>query len=71
MKTKTVLEISREGRHYHFICENNSPLGEVYDVLFEMLQNISCRLSEIIHKVEKPIQTGSGDIPEPQNNEEK
>lgn len=33
---KTNLEVKRESRTYFLVCEQDSPLGEVYDVLNEL-----------------------------------
>ncbi len=33
IRNKTVLEMERNGKLYQFFCENESPLGEAFDVL--------------------------------------
>jgi len=36
IKNKTFLEVKKGDRNYQFICEVESPVGEVYDALSEM-----------------------------------
>lgn len=44
LKTKVSIEVSRQDgettRHYQFILPYGAPLGEVYDVCHDMLQEI-------------------------------
>ncbi len=36
----TKLDVKKEERNYLFFCEQDSPLGEVHDVLGQMLQHV-------------------------------
>ena len=40
-------EVKLNERTYRFTCENNSPLGEIYDVLTMIKNHIVQRISEI------------------------
>ena len=71
MKTKTVLEIEKENRSYHFICENTSPLGEVYDVLFEMRQDILQRMQKVNEEEQKASRPVPNETSVPQKKRKK
>jgi len=40
IKSVTVIEITKGDRTYKLLCESESPLGEVHDVLCEMRKNV-------------------------------
>lgn len=39
-ENKTSLKVERNGREYYFVCDNDSPLGEVFDILCIMKSHI-------------------------------
>ena len=46
LKNEAVLEIKKNDRVYRFYLDNGSPLGEVYDVLYEMRSFVFQKISE-------------------------
>lgn len=45
-KAKAVIEVKKGERIYSFECENNCPLGEIYDSLNEMRNMILKTINE-------------------------
>lgn len=45
-KAKAVVEVKKGDRIYSFHCENNSPLGEIYDAMSEMRAAIVHSINE-------------------------
>jgi hypothetical protein len=50
---RTALETKRNERHFCLVCDNDSPLGEVFDVLCEMREYVIGRMQEV-QKKDKP-----------------
>lgn len=46
VKNKIVLEVKKDDRLYELVCENNSPLGELYDSLSQMLHFVVEKIKE-------------------------
>lgn len=46
VKNKIALEVKRDERLYELICDNNSPLGELYDCLSQMLHFVIEKIKE-------------------------
>lgn len=46
-KQKTHIEIEKDNRTYHFICDNDSPLGELHDVIYQLRGLIVERINEV------------------------
>lgn len=44
--TQAAIIVKKEGRIYTFQCDNNSPLGEVYDAIQEMRTAIVKRIQD-------------------------
>ena len=44
--TQTVLTISANGREYKLHCSNDSPLGELFDVLCQMKQLVINKIKD-------------------------
>lgn len=53
IKNLTALEIKSSERIYRLLCEVDSPLGEVYDVLCQMQAFVVTKINET-HKVACP-----------------
>lgn len=53
IRSKTILEIKNEKRTFEFLCEQDSPLGEVYDALSAMRNYIVQRIQENEKKPEE------------------
>jgi uncharacterized spore protein YtfJ len=47
LKNYVCIEIKKNERTYRFNCENDSPLGETYDVLTEMLAYVCEKIKEV------------------------
>ena len=47
LKNYVCLEVKKNERIYRFNCENESPLGETYDVLTEMLAYVCEKIKEV------------------------
>jgi hypothetical protein len=59
---KTILEIKKDTRTYHLHCDQDSPLGEVYDVVNQLRSYIVDRmLSE--QKASEPQPPTGADAP--------
>ena len=52
-KNKVVFEIEKEERKYHFMVAEGAPLGEVYMVLGEMLDEVVRLINEHAEKRNK------------------
>ena len=46
VKNKIVLEVKKDDRLYELVCDNNSPLGELYDSLSQMLHFVVEKIKE-------------------------
>lgn len=46
VKNKIVLEVRKDERLYELVCDNNSPLGELYDSLSQMLNFVIEKIKE-------------------------
>ena len=72
METKSLVSFKMElnGRHYSFNMEAGAPLGEAYDMAFQVLQKIVDHAQEAAKKVERSEDNvieepeEIGDIPE-------
>ena len=53
IKNKVALEVKKEDKVYSFLCEINSPLGEIHDVLCMMKSEIVSRI-KAVEDAEKP-----------------
>jgi len=47
IKNKVVFEIEKDERNYLFIMEQDSPLGEIHDVLSSMRQEVVNRINSL------------------------
>lgn len=47
-KTITKFEIKKDERVYQFLMENDSPLGELHDVLLEMREHVIQVVNKVI-----------------------
>ncbi len=50
IKNLTVLEVVKENRSYQLICEPESPLGELHDILAEMKSYVINRINQLDQK---------------------
>ncbi len=46
IKNKTVLEVKMGERTYELMCSPDSPLGELYDVLFQMQSYVIGKIND-------------------------
>lgn len=46
LKTQACIEIKKGERIHRFYCDNDSPLGEAYDALREMMSYVVTRIQE-------------------------
>lgn len=47
MKNKVSLQVTgKDGKGYEFLCDPDSPLGEIHDVLFSMKRHIVEKINE-------------------------
>ena len=53
IKQKIVIEVKRDERIYQLQLPDGSPLGEIYDVLFQMRSFVIDKINEV-HKAEAP-----------------
>lgn len=53
-KALVVLEIEKNGRKYSLSMDMGAPLGEIYDALFAMLQDVSDMSKAAVEKA-KPM----------------
>jgi len=55
IKTLLTLEISKESRKYQLILSQDSPLGEIFDVITEMRSFVLHKINDAV-KTEQPEQ---------------
>ncbi len=53
LKQAAILEVVREDRVYTLVLPNNSPLGELHDVIFQMRSFVVDKINESVN-AEKP-----------------
>lgn len=54
IKNKTALQVKKGERIYEFNCDPDSPIGELYDALFEMQAYVVGRIQASQPKPEEP-----------------
>jgi hypothetical protein len=54
LKNKTTVELKIGERLYHFLCDADSPLGEIHDVLVQLKSYILQRMQEAQKAEQKP-----------------
>jgi predicted transcriptional regulator len=59
---KTSFEVIKGERTYQLLMENDSPLGEIYDVLFEMRNYLVKRAEQTLQQDRRPEENKESDV---------